>query len=192
MALHIASLKDSDIPKVDKAGFYAALQFGDFIFCSGRYEISKAIEDETSSCLSHVLMSWLPSFANVWLTAEATLDKGVHVGLISDYVDKYKGDICIARCVDLSNEDKYAMLNAFYSVLEEGYNTVEEATTLGHKLCSVIPIVQPKKELYCSQLVKYLRSVTSLPCGAGLDRVNYTPEDAWLDVKIDAVAAYIK
>lgn len=192
MAQHIQTIASSSIPKGSKADFYAAIQFGDIIFCQGNYDISKAIQVATRSCLSHVLVSWLPPNADCWLTAESTADKGVHVGLISDYVDKYNGDIVICRATGLTDVDHYKMMNQFYSVLECAYNATEEVSTLMHKLTMVLPIVQPKKEYYCSQLVKFMRQPTVAPCGVGIDGVNYTPEDAWLDSAIYPVLAYCK
>jgi hypothetical protein len=192
MAAHIQSIASSSIPKVTKQGFYAALRFGDAVMCQGNYGISKLIERQTGSCLSHILMAWLPARSSQWLTAESTQDKGVHVGLMSDYVDKYNGDIAIVRRAGLNDADHYAMLNRFYSVLECAYNSSEEVTTVLHKLMRVIPIAQPKRQLYCSQLWKFMCEETTTACGVGADGVNYTPEDAWLDGAMQPVAAYCK
>jgi hypothetical protein len=192
MAEQIASIASSAVRKVDKRGFYAALRFGDAVMCQGNYKISKAIERETNSCLSHILVAQLPPRASCWLTAESTEDKGVHVGLMSDYVDKYDGDLVIVRRAGLTEDDRYAMMNAFYGVLECAYNTTEELTTVLHRLTHVLPIAQPKKEFYCTQLWKHMCAATSVPCGAGADGVNYTPEDAWRDPLMEPIAALCK
>ena len=54
MAPHIQTIASSSIPKGSKADFYAAIQFGDIIFCQGNYDISKAIQVATRSCLPRI------------------------------------------------------------------------------------------------------------------------------------------
>jgi hypothetical protein len=193
MADRISSIASSPILKVDRLGFYRMLQPGDAVFCQGNYAVSKAIERATGSCLSHILMAWLPGdFAEQWLTAESTADKGVHVGLLTDYVDRYDGDLVIARLQGVTPSTVRVMLNNFFGVLECAYNAVEEVETVAHRLARWFPVAQPRRELYCSQLWKYMRAGTLMPCGAGADGVNYTPEDAWRDAKMLPIAALCK
>jgi hypothetical protein len=77
MAIHIDNVKSSGIRQVNKSQFYAQLEWGDLVFCSGREAISEEIEDVTHSPFSHVLMAWLPAGATQWLTLESTFHRGV-------------------------------------------------------------------------------------------------------------------
>lgn len=190
MAEHIKSIKTSGIRQVDKDQFYKELIWGDLIFCEGDYTISKEIEGVTSSPFSHVLMAWLPAESDIWLTLESTKGKGVHVGKLSDYIDRYNGDIVIGRR-SLTDDQKHAILNTGFAVLEDSYDWQQEASIVAHKLVKAIPVVKPKAEYYCSGL-QYLMSLAAPPAlkmpGPNLP----TPEDNWTDPSVTAICCLIK
>lgn len=96
MAAHIRSVAQSGISAVTKGELYEQIHPGDLLFCSGRETISRAIEDATASPWSHVLMVWIAGpWCRQWLTLEATFSKGVHVGVLADYVDHHDGDLVL-------------------------------------------------------------------------------------------------
>lgn len=187
MAAHVQSVAGSSIRRVTKAEFYKELRPGDLLFCSGRELISKAIEGLTSSPWSHVLMCWLPgSWASEWLTLEATFQRGVHVGRLADYVERYNGDLLIARRPSVSSLDIYRELNCGLSLVGEGYDWAQEFSIACRKLCPSLPLIEPAKELYCSGL----QYVMSLAGSRPLQRpaASYpTPEDNWTDPTVEAV-----
>jgi hypothetical protein len=105
MAAHIWSVAESGITTVTKGELYQQIRPGDLLFCSGREAISRAIEDATTSPWSHVLMVWMAGpWCEQWLTLEATFSKGVHVGVLADYVDCYDGDLVLANRLPLSQK----------------------------------------------------------------------------------------
>jgi len=176
---------------VSKDEFYSMLKGADLIFCSGRDAVSIGIEEMTNSPFSHVLMTWLPAQANQWLTLEATLNRGVHVGKLSDYVDGYNGDLVLARRPILTDAEKIAELNAGFNVLEDSYDWRQEVTIVAHKLIKALPIDQPKKEYYCSGLMYLMSGSTRHPLqkpGTNLP----TPEDNYTDATVVPVCALSK
>lgn len=192
MAQHIASIAGAaGIPTTGKQDFYSQLNFGDLVFCQGNYAISRGIELVTGSPFSHVLSIWLPPGANEWLTMEATSDRGVHVGKLSDYVDKYDGNLILARRQSTTLIDRIAGMNAFFSVLEDSYDFIQEGTIVAHKLVARLPVLQPSKEYYCSGLQYFMSCATLKPLqkpGPNLP----TPEDNWTDPSVAAVCSLIK
>lgn len=191
MAEHIHSIKDCTLPKVSKEVFYSKLQGGDLIFCSGRASISKGIEFVTSSPFSHVLMTWTTGYAGQWLTLESTIDKGVHVGLLSDYVDGYNGDLVLARRPLLSLTDIMQEVKAGLTALDDTYDWRQEVSIVGHKLIKALPIVEPKKEYYCSGLQYFMSLATKYPLKK--PGPNYpTPEDNYTDSTVQGICALLK
>jgi hypothetical protein len=191
MAQPITSLLNSDLPKFSVAEFYSNLRHGDLIFCQGNALISNVIEKETNSPLSHVLMAWLPSATSPWLLIEAVIDKGVHVGLVDDYVQGYNGYICIARRPKLTIDHITASLNAGFALLDSGYNWQTEISIAGSKLLDKIPILNEKREFYCSGLMYAMSLATPYP----LQKPNSyppTPIQNWLDPTVEAVGVLIK
>jgi hypothetical protein len=191
MAQHISSIAQSKLPAVTKGDLYAQIRPGDLVFCSGRANISHAIEGATKSPLSHVLRAWLPgSWATQWLTLEATIDRGVHVGILADYVDNYDGDLAVARR-DIPEAELLAEVNAGLGLLDDQYDWAQEVSIVGHKLIHQLPVMHPKAKLYCSGL----QYVMSLASSKPLQRPsqNYpTPEDNWTDPSVVAVCAFLK
>lgn len=190
MAQHIASVKDSAIPRVTKAQLYTELRGGDQLYCSGRENVSEGIEVVTASPWSHVLMCWLPPWSNEWLTLEATIQRGVHVGLLRDYLDSYDGDLVLARRPCLTQGDIFAELNAGFALLDDGYDWQQEVSIAARKLIAKLPLIEPHKELYCSGLQYAMSLVTRYP----LQRpdANYpTPEDNWTDPTVEPVCALL-
>ncbi len=190
MAIHISSVATSGLPGVTKDDFYSLLTGGDLVFCSGRDEVSIGIERMTDSPFSHVLMAWLPAHANQWLTIEATMHRGVHVGKLSDYVDGYNGDLVLTRRPVLTDQEKIAALNAGFAVLEDGYDWQQEVSIVAHKLISALPVIHPDNKYYCSGLM-YLMSLAS---GHPLQKPGPnlpTPEDNWTDATVLPVCAML-
>jgi hypothetical protein len=191
MAQHIQSIAASGIAKVSKAEMYQSIRFGDLFFCSGREMVSKGIEAVTGSPFSHVGFLWLPNNATEWLTLEATIQHGVHVGRFADYADSYNGDIAIARRGALPESDQYRMLNKGFTLLDFAYDWQQEATIVAHKLIAALPVIHPKQEYYCSGLMWALSLVSSLPLQK--PSVNFpTPEDNWTDPSVEPVCAVLK
>lgn len=191
MAQHIPSIQDSNLPKVTRSEFYKELRGGDLVCCSGFEAISRGIETVTKSPFSHILMAWTISWGEQWLTMESTIDRGVHVGLLKDYIDGYNGDIVLARRSVLSNQDIFAALNAGLSVLDYTYDWKQEVSIVGHKLCAALPIQQPKREYYCSGLQYFMSLATKFPLQK--PGPNYpTPEDNFTDPTVQAICALLK
>lgn len=188
MANHISSVPAAGIKQVTKSQFYQLLQPGDLIFCWGREEISKIIEGITNGP-SHVLMAWTPgTWAGQWLTLESTFQRGVHVGLLADYVDKYDGYIVMARRPKLTNLDIFNELARGFTLLDYTYDWQSEVSQAAQKLIKSLPLLKPDKALYCSALQYSMSLATHFP----LQRpaANYpTPEDNWTDLTVEAVCA---
>ena len=188
MAAHIASLTSAGIEIVSNADFYNRARSGDLLFCCGRADISKAIEDITHSPFSHVLMTWLPPDADRWLTIESTFHRGVHVGQLSSYVDCYDGDLVLARRQVLTEEELRKARDAGLQVLDDGYDWRQEVSIVGHRLMKRLPVEIPKKEYFCSGLQYWMSLATAYP----LQRPgpNYpTPENIWTDPTVVPICA---
>lgn len=188
MAAHISSADGSNIEAVTKSEFYGNLRSGDLVFCCGRTDVSKAIEDLTHSPFSHVLMTWLPPDSDEWLTIESTLYHGVHVGQLATYVDDYDGDLVLARRPVLSVEEVRKARDAGLRALDDAYDWKQEMSVVGHRLLKCIPVEIPKREYYCSGLLYLMSLATRYP----LQRPgpNYpTPEDVWTDSTVVPVCA---
>lgn len=186
MAQHIDSIATCSLPKVTRSQFYKELRGGDLIFCSGRETISRGIELVTASPFSHVLMIWTIDGGKQWLTLESTIAKGVHVGLLADYVDGYNGDLVLARRTSLSYDAIVAQLNKGFEVLDDTYDWQQEVSIVARKLLSFLPVQQPKHEFYCSGLQYFM----SLASGTPLQKpgANYpTPEDNFTDPSVEAL-----
>lgn len=192
MAAHVQSVAGAGIEQVAKGEFYARIRPGDLVFCSGRETISCAIEGLTHSPWSHVLMAWLPgSWGSQWLTLEATFERGVHVGLLADYVDGYDGDLVAARRGCLSESQIHAELNCGLSLLDDGYDWRQELSIAARKLVKALPLIEPKKELYCSGLQYAMSLATPYPLWKP-EACLPTPEDNWTDSTVEAVCALLR
>lgn len=186
MASHIKSIASSDIPKVDRRGFYTAARHGMFLFTSGRAAISHAIEDCTDSPWSHIAMVWMSPSIPIWLTLEATFEQGVHVGRLRDYVDGYQGDLVLAECPELTTDEIDLAITAGLQRLGNHYDTdglikTAIARALHHQ-------AQPNAcRQYCSELQWYMRQATKHPLAHW-----ETPELGWLDATVYPVCALLK
>jgi hypothetical protein len=192
MAAHIQSVAASGVKQVTKGELYEQVRPGDLLFCSGEEAISRAIEGTTASPWSHVLMAWLPgAWCTQWLTLEATFEKGVHIGLLADYVEGYEGNLVLANRPALSPEMVQAELSTGLSLLDDGYDWRQEVSIAARKLIATLPLIEPRKELYCSGLQYAMSLATPYP----LQRpsANYpTPEDNWTDLTVQPVCALAK
>lgn len=189
MAAHVESVATSALTRVTKGEFYERIRPGDLIFCSGREAVSQAIQRETHSPWSHVLMAWTPGgWAAQWLTLEATFGRGVHVGLLADYVDGYDGDVALARRSVLTQAMVQAELARGFSLLDDGYDWQQEMSIAARKLVKALPLLQPKQEMYCSGLQYAMSLATPYPLQRPL--ANFpTPEDNWTDATVVPVCA---
>jgi len=193
MAQHIASIRNSGVTQVSKADFYSSLVWGDLLFCQGNYAISKGIEQITKSPLSHVLMVWLPFPSSEWLTLEATSDKGVHIGRVADYVDKYNGDLILCRRPQLTVDQKLKALKFGFALLDDKYDARQEAKIVAHKLCHLYPVDASKNEYFCSGLMQQLGIYELAPFKtASIPGEMDTPEDIFTDPSVEAVCALVK
>jgi hypothetical protein len=76
-------------------------------------------------------------------------------------------------------------------VLDDGYDWQQEVSMTARKLVGMLPLIQPKKEFYCSGLQYFMRLATSLPLQK--PGVNMpTPEDNWTDASVEAVCLMLK
>ena len=189
MAAHVESVATSGQAKVTKGEFYKRIRPGDLVFCSGREAVSRAIEDGTHSPWSHVLMAWTPGgWAGQWLTLEATFGRGVHVGLLADYVDCYDGDVALARRAVLTPAMVEAELARGFSLLDDCYDWQQEVSIAARKLVKALPLLQPKQEMYCSGLQYAMSLATPYPLQRPLASFP-TPEDNWTDTTVEPVCA---
>lgn len=191
MAQHIQSVAASGIKQVTEAELYTQIRPGDYLFCAGRTAIDGAIQGLTKSPWSHILMMWLAGPRSRWLTLEATFTKGVHVGLLDDYINGYVGDLVVARRPVLSDSMLFDELNCGLSLLDDGYDWQQEVSIASRKLLKQLPLIEPKGELYCSGLQYAMSLATPYP----LQRpaASYpTPEDNWTDPTVEPVCALIR
>lgn len=191
MADHLVSVAASDIRKVNASVFLAAVEQGDLVFCSGADGISVPIEKETNSPFSHVLMAWRPWSFSPWLTLEATINKGVHVGLLGDYIPGYNGAVVLASRPKLTVDQINAELVAGFAVLEENYDWQSEVTFAAHKLLKFFPIDNPKKELYCSGLQQLMSKASPYPIVTN-GPIMATPEQIYCDASVQPKCAVLK
>ena len=189
---HIDSVSASDIPKLCKAQFYNSLRSGRLLFCDGQEDVSKAIEGATKSPWSHILLVWGPIAINEWLTIESTIEKGVHVGLLSDYIEGYDGDLVLCDRVDQAGElvNMATTIDAELRVLDQSYATFGLLENGAHRLIKAIPANYNLTEKYCSGLQQYGATFSSVPF-AKTDGAA-TPEDLWCDPSTQAVCALLK
>lgn len=188
MAEAISSPAASSLPKVDKAGLYEKLQYGDTLFWWGNVTISHIIEDLTKGP-SHVLMTWL-SVQGTWLTIESTIDKGVHVGLLADYMDYYPGGCVLCRR-DIPSKENFREIEKGLSLLDDSYDWKQEVSITARKLIKELPLIQPKNELYCSGLRYVQSTVTSVPLQKPASNMP-TPQDNFTDPSMVAVCAMVR
>jgi len=189
VAIHIANIDTCGIPSVSKDDFYRKyLQWGDLVFCCGRSAIAKEIEDLTGSLLSHVLMAHLPYAQGPWMTLEATMTKGVHFGLLSDYTGGQDGTLILARRA-LSAVVKMAILETMAGLVDDKYDWKQEVSTVAHRLLRFLPVAHPKGELYCSGLI-WVGAQEVAPYAYRLDaeHPNYpAPEDIYTDPSVEPI-----
>lgn len=188
MAAHILSANISGVRVLQPDAFLRAARTGDLLFCSGRNLIDKVIEGETDSPWSHVLMCWTTPAAGRWLTLEATFERGVHVGLLSDYIDRYDGDVVLARRPTLTESMIDAELARGFSLLDDTYDWQQEVSIAARKLCRALPLIEPQHELYCSGLQYVMSLATPHPLRRP-DANMPTPEDLWCDPTVEPVCA---
>jgi len=192
MAKHIQSVRGSGVTAASRGELYGRIRPGDLIFCSGRVAISRCIEGLTDSPWSHVLMAWVAGpWCSQWLTLEATYEKGVHVGLLADYVNGYDGDLAVARRPVLSLQEVEGEINCGLSLLDDGYDWRQEVSVAARKMVATLPLILPKKELYCSGLQYVMSLATRYPLQRPAE--NYpTPEDNWTDPTVEPVCALLR
>lgn len=194
MAQHIDSVRASDIPKVDKATLYSLCKGGDLVVCWGNARISKAIE-AVAGGPSHILKIWTPWPGAPWLTLEATFPSstqsksGVHIGLFSDYVDSYCGDLVLCRRPALTQAQIFEELNAGFALLDDNYNWREEVSIACRKLIPFAPVIKPVNELYCSGLQQAIAEKT-IPFATHGPDWN-TPEQDFTDPSVVAICALL-
>jgi hypothetical protein len=188
VAEHVHELASCTIPRVTKDEFYKALQWGDMVACSGQAPVSKTIESLTGSLWSHILMVWLPFPHGPWLTLEATIDRGVHVGLLADYTNNQDGPLVLLRR-NLTEEQKTEQMIVGLNLIDYRYDALQEITFAAHKLVKFLPVAHPKKELYCSGL-EYVQASTVAPYAYKMDADHPcmpTPEDIYTDPSVIAI-----
>jgi hypothetical protein len=192
VAQHIDRVAGSGIPAVTRDEFWRAMRSGDLLFCSGQEQISRTIEGETGSPFSHVLQAWLPEGFRTWLTMESTIEHGVHIGKMDEYVGGYNGDLVLCRRPALKPADIVAIQERFLTIVDDAYNWKSEVGIAAHKLLAFLPVNNPKAEYYCSG-AQYFASLAVAP---GLGRPNPlwlpTPEDNFTDPSVTVVCALLK
>lgn len=191
MAQHIQSIASSSILRVTEAQFLDRCRTGMAIYCEGLYDISKGIEWFTGSPWSHIgTLVWVEAF-QAWGVSEATDTHGVHMGHLKHYLETYNGNICLAATPVLDQTDVLTMLQTQFGMFDEGYDSTQEASMVGHRLCSALPIIEGSNKKFCSGLYQASRAKTKLPLqfkGPGAA----TPEDCWIDPATIPVCALVK
>ena len=190
MAKHIESVVNSNLTKVTASEFLSELKQGDLVFCSGQEVLSKGIELVTGSPFSHVLMVWRPWDSSEWLTLESTDNKGVHLGIFADYVNSYNGNLVLGRRPSLTDSQITQQLNTGFTLLDYSYDYAEEGSIVARKLLRFLPVIKPKKELYCSGLQQAI-GMNTIPFktyGPDWD----TPEQIFIDDSVESVVALIR
>jgi hypothetical protein len=191
MAQHIDSVVASLIPKVSPGEFLYRAQSGDLVFCSGADGISVPIEKETKSPFSHVFRLWKPAGVSVFLVQQSTIQRGVGVDPISQYVD-YNGDLVLCRREVLTDADNEAITNRFLSILDDKYDWVTEVGIAAHKLLACMPVLDPKNEYYCSGAQTYASQAAN-PALRWLDKKYMpTPEENFTDPTVVPLCALLK
>jgi len=191
MAAHIQSVAGSEIRKVSRDELYRTVCPGDLLFCSGKEIVSRVIEGMTASPWSHVLMVWqAAAWSEQWLTLEATFDKGVHVGLLADYLGNYDGQLVLANRPVLSSQMIQDELNCGLALLDDRYDWQQEVSIAARKLIQSLPLIQPHKELYCSGLQYVMSLATPYPLQHPQSYYP-TPEDNWTDATVVPVCALV-
>ncbi len=187
MAAHIDSVATSGIPQVNVAGLYFALRPGDLLFCWGSEYVSAGIEKFTGGP-SHVLKAWLPWSTAPWLTLEAEFAKGVRVGKLEDYT-RYAGDVVLCRR-PLTIPQVEAELQLGFSLLDDGYDTIEFVSLVARRFVDRFPLLQPPDELYCSGLQQVIAQA-SVPFNVPT-RPWATPEQLLTDPSVRTVCALLQ
>lgn len=84
-----------------------------------------------------------------------------------------------------------AELDRGFSLLDDSYDWQQEVSIAARKLIKSLPLIEPKKELYCSGLEYAMSLATLYPLQRS--SANYpTPEDNWTDTTVVRVCALIK
>lgn len=193
MAVHINDIKSSNLTKLSKSTMYNTIRFGDLVFMEGNYSSSKVIRDLTKSPFSHVLMLWLPFATSVWLTLEATFERGVHIGLFSDYVDHYNGDFVVCNRPKLTLHQKYDGLAFGLNLIDDKYDLNQEFKIAANKLCKLFPVSASKNEYFCSGLMEAIGKYQGLyykPSEIADEMLS--PEGIYTDITVQTKFAYCK
>jgi hypothetical protein len=137
-------------------------------------------------------MIWLPFPSSEWLTLEATIDKGVHIGRLLDYTDKYDGDLVLCRR-KLTDDQKFKALRFGFSLLDDKYDTFQEIKIAAHKLCSLYPVSASKDAYFCSGLQQQLGIYQLAPFKtSSVPGQMDSPEDIFTDSSVEAICALVK
>lgn len=189
MATHVEKVSDIWVPALSAAEFTAQLQSGDILFCSGEEAISHAIERETKSPWSHVGYVWLPGNGIEPLFIEAIFGAGVHVARLGACYTNgcYKGDVVLARR-NLSAQDNNRAIARALSQVGDHYDWQSEVQQAAHMALGFLPQHATKGELYCSGLVWYGSTATTVPMVRPHPDVMPSPEDNWCDPIVVPVA----
>jgi hypothetical protein len=133
-------------------------------------------------------MVWLPFPHGPWLTLEATIDRGVHVGLLADYTNNQDGPLVLLRR-NLTDAQRTEQMIVGLNLLDNHYDWRQEVTFAAHKLVKFLPVAHPKGELYCSGL-EYVQASTVAPFAYKMDAEHPcmpTPEDIYTDPSVEAI-----
>lgn len=192
MAQHIDNVADSPIQKVTKAQFYALCRPGDIVACSGQGKISRAIEGQTDSPFSHVLQMFSLPWVPFWLQQESIFGRGCRVGVLSDYVDGYDGDLVLCRRPALTIEQIETELTVGFELLDDTYDWTEEVSMAARKLIRLLPPIRPEKQLYCSGYLQ-AKALQTIPYRVPPGDPDWlTPEQIFTDPSVTAVCALLK
>lgn len=195
MAAHIDDIETCGLPSVSRDDFYRNyLQWGDLVFCCGISAIAQEIKQLTGSPFSHVLMAHLPFARGPWMTLEATMTKGVHFGLLSDYTGFQDGTLVLARRRSLTVAQRMSILETMAGLVDDTYDWRQEVSVVAHRLLGFLPVVHPRGELFCSGL-QWVGAKDVAPFAYKLDAAhpNYpAPEDLYTDASMEAICVLRK
>lgn len=190
MAKHVASPALANILAVQKNGFWALLQEGMLLFCSGTRVESRAIEDATSSPWSHVAM--VIRVYNQWCVLESVWPQGVCITPIWQYVDRYPGDLVLAsRTIAGRTLDQTPAILKGIELLGRSYAAAGLVKEGLHRLLPDLPAETNARSCYCSGLQWIMSQATAYPFPASPKGGAPAPEDLWTDPSVQPVAVLL-
>jgi len=163
-----AAIKFKNAPLESYSNIRSEIREGDLFFTSGKYVVSKAIQEVSSSIFSHVgvVLFWKDRV----MLAEAVEDDGVRMIPLSHYVHdyensgkKYKGDLYLARLKNTTfNENKInAIGEKLFGILNKSYDK-DAMVKIAIRITLGWAKDDSDDEFICSELVDYIMTAANI------------------------------